>query len=156
MSFESILLVLFLVFPLLERLIRFLRARAGQRSAEPGPVSQERRAPARRPTAPEARADRDEVPADAVRRATVPPSVPAPVLLPPRHPAVERLRAADRVAAGRTAPASEAAPVLVRRASSAARRELLLHGGKADLRRAVVLTTILGPCKALESEPERG
>jgi hypothetical protein len=154
MSFESVLLLLFLVFPLLERLIRFLRARAGQASAEPVPATQERPAPVRRPTAPEVLAEPAQMPGEAMRPIPVPPPVPPPVPLPPRHPAAERLRAADRVRAGRTSPASEAALPRVRRAST--RRDLLLRGGTADLRRAVMLMTILGPCKALESGPERG
>jgi hypothetical protein len=147
MSFESVLLLLFLVVPLLERLIRFLRARAGEASAEPVPGTQERRAPLPRPTAPEVLAAPTGIPAEPGRQA--PPPIPGPVL-PPRHPATERVSASDRVRAGRMSPAPAAALPRGRRASTAARRELLLRGGKDDLRRAVVLMTILGPCKALE------
>jgi hypothetical protein len=154
MSFESVLLLLFLVVPLLERLIRFLRARAGEASAEPVPDAQERPAPVRRPTAPDALGEQTERPGEAMRPKP-PPPVPAPVLLPPRHPAAERLRASDRVRAGRMTPASDAARPRVQRDSTAGRRELL-RGGTADLRRAVMLMTILGPCKALESGPGRG
>lgn len=156
MSFESILLVLFLVFPLIQRLIRFLRVRAGQATAEPVPGTPGPSPPRRRPTAPEARAEPTAAPREAARPATAPP--PSPVLVPPlpRHQAAQRVSAADRVRAGRKSPASEAAPPRVRRDRGGARRELLLRGGKADLRRAVLLMTILGPCKALDGGPVRG
>jgi hypothetical protein len=127
MSVESLLLIAFLiVLPLLERLARVLRARASQRPDEPavGPPHQP------------------------------PASIPSPVLtppeLPPRHPAVERLSAGERVLLGRMSqPATPA--VLVRAGNLPSRvRHVFSLSQSADLRRAMMLVVILGPCKALE------
>jgi len=120
MSIESILLVAFLVFPLLERLTRHLRERAARAPADPAA------------------------------------GVPAPVLVPPpplRHPAGERLSAGERVRVARMIQAEAVTPSSAARPRQRVRHGLALHEGRSDLRRAVVLMTVLGPCKALENEP---
>ena len=89
-----------------------------------------------------------------------PASVPGPVVVPPlpvslRHPAVERLSASDRVRAARLLQTDVVALPSTARTRPLARKAMTRLGDRADLRRAVVLMTVLGPCKALENEPGR-
>lgn len=154
MSIESLLLVAFLiVFPLLERLSRYLRARSEQAPADPA-AGVPRQRPTRRPL-PGVTAD----PSTAPGQVGLPARTPAPVLspppLPPRHPAVERLSAGERVRAARMIQSEAVTPPSVARTRRWARPGLSLLDGRADLRRAVVLMTVLAPCKALENEPGR-
>jgi len=195
MSIESLLIVaLLIVFPLLERLNRYLRTHAVQTPADPANARPRQRPPAlpglptpegatsqrstlpegaasaeraatlksaatpERATIPERAAEASGAPGPAVRPVTVPPPVQlpppefVPPALPPRHRAPERLTASERVRAGRTIQAEQAALAPARGRSSRARHAVVLRGGRADLRRAVVLMTVLGPCKALETE----
>jgi hypothetical protein len=153
MSIESILLLAFVLFPLLERLIRHLQGRAAQAPADPAAAPQPP-GPTRRPP--------PGVPAEASTasgQSGRPAGAPAPVLVPPplpaRHPAVVRLSAGERVRAARMNQAEPVMPSSVARTRARARPRLSLHDGRADLRRAVVLMTVLGPCQALENEPGR-
>ncbi len=199
MSIESLLLVaLLIVFPLLERLSRYLRARAAQIPADPVGARPPQRAPvpASRPTPPGAplpqrapgpegadlpaegsatretapklervapesavvsgrTADASGAPGPTVRPVTAPPPVPGQPALPSRYRAPARLTASDRVRAARTVPAEPAALERARSTPARTRHAGLLRGGRANLRRAVVLMTVLGPCKALENEAGR-
>jgi hypothetical protein len=128
MSIESLVLVVFLlVLPLLERLVRALRERTGQtQQALPAGLPHPEPAPAAAP-------------------------LPAPVPPPPRprHPQAERVRAS------RVIQQAAAAPMRARQATPARRHPLSLSN-RAELRRAVVLMAILGPCKAVEGETPVG
>ncbi len=154
MSIEPLLFFLLLVaIPLLERLIRATRARANDSPAERGRTVVEptvsRSRPPRSPhaasdTAPEGR--RTELP---LPDSPLPPALPQAV----RDAAPEQLRVSDRELRMRQErkrrPASS-----VRTGHS----ERPMHPGPAlrrviaggDLRRAIVLMAILGPCRALE------
>lgn len=151
MSIESILLVAFLLFPLLERLTQFLRRRAAHASGDsaaagprPQPVPTQR-APAV--------ADAGPVASGPVG---LPTRLPSPVVSPlpraPRHPAIERLTTSERVRAWRQSHADEATPAAGEHAQPRARRSAFHVSRRADLRRAVILTAILDRCKALENE----
>ncbi len=144
MSIESLLLLLFLVgIPLAERLKSWLRERA-----EAGPAVPDRPAPRGRSTARQPAGDAGwETPLE-----VLPPPLPLPPPPAPRHPAPVRLRAHEAGGArpaqqhqaqqtGRVTPAT--------RAPTRARRGRL--GSVKDLRRAVVMMTILGPCRALDA-----
>ena len=127
MSVESILLLAFLiVIPLLERLVRALRARA-QRAEELAPKPPQ----------------------------TPPPVIPLPAVTPPplteRHPAAERLSSADHVRARKIRQDPATRPMRDGSLPSRGRRVIPL-AKPADLRRAIMLMAILGPCKALEGE----
>lgn len=155
MSIESILLAAFLLFPLLERLTRHLRERAAQAQADPAAATPRRPpVPTRRPL-PDGAADEGTAAGQTGQPASVPPVVVVAPPLPPRHPAAERLIASERVRAARLTKADVGAPPSALRTSPRPRVGLSLLGGRADLRRAVALMTVLGPCKALENEPAR-
>ena len=118
-----------MVLPLLERLVRVLRARRPQRSEERAV------GPPQHPAA----------------------SIPSPVLippaLPPRYPAAERLSTGERVRVRRMSQQATAAePMRGVNLSSRARHAFSLSKS-ADLRGAMMLLAILGPCKALDGEP---
>ncbi|MBP7778853.1 MAG: hypothetical protein KA371_17185 [Acidobacteria bacterium] len=157
MSIESLVIVaLLIVFPLLERLSRYLRARAAQIPAAPVGASPRQHPPALpRLPKPEREADAPGATGSAVSPVSAPPPVLAPPALPPRHPAAERLTAAERLRAGRVIQAGQAAREPGRGASARAPYAVALRSGRADLRRAVVLMAVLGPCKALEAESRR-
>jgi len=153
MSIESILLAAFLLFPLLQRLTRHLRGWGAQVPPDPvagaprqGPV------PTRRPR-PGVAADEATASGQTGRSAGALAPVFVPPPLPPRHPAVDRLSAGERVRAARIIQSEAVTPSLVARTRPRARPRLSLHDGRADLRRAVVLMTVLGPCQALANEP---
>ena len=154
MSIESILLAAFLLFPLLERLIRHLRERAAQAPSDPAAGAPPQRPLPTRPL-PAVAADESTTSGQTGHPAGAPAPVLLPPPLPPRHPAVERLSAGERVRAPRMIQSEAVTPSSVARTRPRARPGLLLHHGGADLRRAVVLMTVLGPCKALENEPGR-
>lgn len=130
MSLDSLLLVAFLiVLPLLERLVRVLRARAQPRTEKPA-VS----------------------PPHRERTASIPSPVSMPPVLPPRHPAAERLSAGERVRARRRSEQATAVLPAGGGSVGSRARHVLSHTKPADLRRAMMLVAILGPCKALEGE----
>jgi hypothetical protein len=130
MSIETLVLVVFLVvLPLLERLVRALRERTAQ--GQDAPLA----------SLPHS----EPAPAAASLPATVP-QQPAP-----RHLPAERVSASERVRASRVIQQAAVAPVHARPATRPRRHPLLLSN-RAELRRAVVLMTILGPCKAVEGE----
>lgn len=126
MSVESLLVVAFLiVLSLLQWFARVLRTGRPERSDRPA-VSPPHR-----------------------QRASVPtPAVPQPAL-PARHPPAERLGAGERIRVSRLGqPGAPAVPMGEGDRPSRARRVFAL-GNAADLRRAMMLVAILGPCKAL-------
>lgn len=153
MSLEQLLLLAFLiVIPLLERLIRLLRARTRGSPEDQSNTPVPQRPP--RPPAPEEAGDADgesgyaDLPVDIELPAPAPPP-----LAPPRAPA-ERLTSGERARARRLSQAGPAAPVghPPQRVHGTALRRMSAVG---DLRRAIVLMTILGPCRALHQPEER-
>jgi hypothetical protein len=128
MSVDSLILVAFLiVLPLLERLVRVLRARTSQ--------------PAEKPTV------RPPLP----RPAGIPPSAATPPALPPPHPAAEQRSAGERIGESRIRQhVGAAVPMGLANRPSHPRHTGSLKS--ADLRRAMMLIAILGKCKALEGE----
>ena len=154
MSIEQLLFLLILVaLPLIERLLRAIRGPANESPADPDrtvpePVASRSRLP-RSPHDASDRASeghRTELPLPALPR---PPALPQTV----RDAAPEQLRAADeklrvrredkrRPAAGLRTGHSER-PLRPGRA----RRPIIESG---DLRRAIVLMVVLGPCRARE------
>ena len=154
MSIESLLLIGFLiVIPLLERLVRVLRARSSgaqvQHPSNPAPTSPPP-SPSRRPLPAAAAGTSSQMERAADRVQPTPP----PPLLAPRHPAPERLTSRDRARARRENPFGPVAPVSVGRSAQQRPRGFALGriSGAADLRRGIVLMAILGPCRALRSE----
>lgn len=152
MSIESILLAAFLLLPLLERLIRHLRERAAPARADTEGVPRHRPA---RPRPPKSGVPAEESAASA--QPDRPAGTPTPVVVPAvtiavRHPAVERLSASDRVRAARLRQADVVALPSTARPRPLAGKAMTRFGDRADLRRAVVLMTVLGPCKALEND----
>lgn len=148
MTVESILLVAFLVFPLLARLARFLRGRAEAATADPAAA-----APRRPPPPVEVSVADAMTPGAGQTR--VPARMPPPVVMPasaPRHPAVDRPSASQRIRASRLIQ-GDAAPAVAIVARPRTRSSALRISGSADLQRAVVLMAILGPCKAVENQP---
>lgn len=109
---QILLLLLFVLVPLLNLLVRWLQGRARRQRARPTEP---------RPAEPEARAGRPSIPMPRVR------------LIEPALPR-EGLRAPT--------PAPRTAPVL-RRAGPL--------GGRAAVRRAIVMMTILDQCRGLEA-----
>ena len=165
MSIESLLIVALLLFPLLGRLIRYAREGAAGAAGTPAaPVGASGQGAPALPRLPTPDAATTTIAERAAERAgatglAVPPAAPPPVVappaLPPRHRAAARLTAGERVLAGRTMQAEQAARELGRAVSSGPRHAVLPRRAPADLRRAVVLMTILGPCQALENEAGR-
>jgi hypothetical protein len=162
MSTEQLLFLLLLIaIPLVERAIRAMRARTDDSPGERAP-------PAAEPTVSHAQPPRSAH--DAGRRASeafrteLPlPASPLPPALPEaaRHAASEQIRASQpepRVRReGQHAPAARVRPRPVQRPSRpAAAPHRVIAGG--DLRRAIILVAILGPCRALEPKdaPPRG
>ena len=134
MSIETLLVVAFLiVLPLLEWLVRALRERTPQ--------------------------GQDAPPASLPHPEPVPVAAPLPAAVlpppPPRHPQTERVSAGERVRASRAVQQAAAAPMHPRKVTPARRHPLSLSN-RAELRRAVVLMTILGPCKAVEGSTPVG
>ena len=154
MSIEQLLFFLLLVaIPLLERLIRAMRARTNDSSAERARTVAEPTVSRSRPpvsphdasgTASEGR--RTELPLPA---SPLPPTLPQAV----RHVAPEHVRASEREPRVRREGKREPAASLRTRPSERPMRPGtgLRHViGVGDLRRAIVLIAILGPCRALE------
>jgi hypothetical protein len=154
MSTEQLLFFLLLVaIPLVERLIRAMRARANDSPGQRAPTATE-------PTASSSRLPRSAH--DAGRRASEVLRTELPVPgspLPPalteatRHAAPEQIRASQREPRVRRerqhGPAATARPTHLQRPTrSGAALQRVIAGG--DLRRAIVLIAILGPCRALE------
>jgi hypothetical protein len=134
-STEFFLLVVFLLLlPLIELLIGALR-RAGGRTSEP---------PAEQPAPPHRPPMRERQPPAET------PARPAPAA--PRGPAAARRRLAEA-----KIPREEETVAAVARIPWAARRgrrraRLVSLQNPAELRRAMVLTTILGPCRAVSPQ----
>jgi len=153
MSIESLLLIGFLiVIPLLERLVRALRARSNgaqeQHPSHPVPPPPPPSLSRPRPAGAAGTSSQMKSASDRVQPALAPP------LLAPRHPAPERLTSRDRARARRENPLGPVAPVSVGRSAQQRPRGFALGriSGAADLRLGIVLMTILGPCRALRSE----
>ena len=150
MSIEQLLLfLLFLAIPLLERLIRAMRAQTGGSPAERTPAPAE--ATVSRPRAPASvtgagRTESEErVTELPLPGASVPPALPQAV----RRAALEQLPASAREP--RMRRDGKHGPATTLRARHSDRRPAVrrvIAGG--DLRRAIVLIAILGPCRALE------
>ena len=154
MSIEQLLFFLLLVaIPLLERLIRAMRARTGGTPAERTPAPAE--ATVSRPRAPVSVPDAGATGSE--RRRT---ELPLPgSSLPPavRRAAPEQLLASEPEPRMRREDKREAAASLRTGHSDRPPRSgtalRVIAGG--DLRRAIVLVTILGPCRALEPRTRR-
>ena len=148
MKLETFLLIVFfIVVPLLERLNRTMQARKQRREDPPGVPPLPPR-PASEPWPPEPA----EIP---IPVQVAPPRPPAPPPVP-RRPAAERYPSRERARARAESQASPPRPVLVERATHVARRGSLLGRLQADRRHAIVLATILGPCRALDHDAGRG
>jgi hypothetical protein len=129
MSAETLLLaVLLMALTLADWLVRVLRARTPSQAEEPT-VSPAPREPAGMPD---------------------PAWTPPPV--PPRHPTTERLSSGERVRVRRKNGQTTAAAPLHGDSPSSQRRYVWLLGQRVDLRRAMTLMVILGPCKGLEGD----
>ncbi len=91
-------------------------------------------------------ASRDTAPPDATQEAgrVLPPPVPLPPPAPPRARVVVYASPSPEVA--RTSPAASVAAAPPR--SPSAQRARIRLRGQADIRRAVVLIAVLGPCRA--------
>ncbi len=156
MSIESLLLVAFLiVIPLLERLIRVLRAGTREAPADLARVpAPQRSASMSRPLPlPEEPLNAFEQPEVADLRIKIALPTPAPLPAPAqRHPEAERITSSARARARRWSHDLPAAPALVGPAADGRGYDTSLSGISAELRRAIVLMTILGPCKALDDE----
>jgi hypothetical protein len=153
MSIEQLLFVLLVVaIPLLERLIRTMRARTNDSSAErPRRVAEPTVSRSRPPVSPH-----DASGTASEGRRTELPLAPSP--LPPTLPRVVRRVAPEHVRASEREPRvrrqgtrGTAASLRTRHSERAMRpgtgRYVIEVG---DLRRAIVLIAILGPCRALE------
>ena len=151
MSFEQlIVLALFILIPLLESVLRKRRNRTRPQNGRPGQeVAHVQR---KRQSSPAADWQGDEglVPMEHPEITPLLPSFPPP--LPPAHPAPERLvpRAPLRVSEQRTDVPS--LRQTLRRTNERADRDGAPRwiGSARDLRSAIVLTTMLSPCRALE------
>ena len=154
MSIESLLLVAFLiVIPLLERLVRVLRSRNLPRPADLAHVPPPPPPTPPRPPVPEIAPDAfgASEPAE-VHGHTVPPTPASPPPLAARSPAAERFSSRERTRARRGSEALPAAPVFVAPAPQSRRHGTSRLGITAELRRSIVLMSILGPCKALDHD----
>lgn len=167
MSFEVlILLAIFFLLPLVEQFVR--KARTKQEQARPSaPPRQAPRPPARPQPARDAWDDEEDMGDEEPEQVAVSRPVPPPPPLPPVRRAPQPVRRAP-VAVARAAVPREVH--LAREARAARMRlagpdpgDLILAGQRrrrlrmaaelsrpAGLRRAVVLMTVLGPCRANE------
>jgi len=140
MSLEQLLLFAFLIaMALLGRLIRALRARTSPPPSHP----------------PLPRRARD-VEGEAFRTArpgVATPSSRAPPTRAPQHAAAERHLPADGAWVPRERQGPEAAPTAAARLLVPMRHGIALEwlGAGGNLRRAIVLMAILGPCRSLHS-----
>ena len=154
MSIESLLLVAFLVvIPLLERLVRVLRSRNLPRPADLAHLPAPPRPAPPRPPVPEIAPDALGASESAeLLGHTAPPTPASPPLLAARSPATERFTSRERTRARRGSEALPAAPVFVAPAPQSRRHSTSRLGITADLRRSIVMMSILGPCKALDHD----
>lgn len=154
MSIEQLLfLLLLLAIPLLERLIRAMRARMNDAPAERARTVAEPTVSRSRP--PRSPHDASGTAVEGRRTELSPPASPLPAALPQavRDAAAERVRASQREPGVRRESKHATAASLrtghsarpMRRGTSLRR---VIAGG--DLRRAIVLIAVLGPCRALE------
>jgi hypothetical protein len=150
MSIEQLLFFAILVaMPLLERLIRVMRARTGGSSGDrtPAPAGETGSPPRPPMSLPDAGATASpprgtELPLPA---SPLPPTLPQPI----PHLAAGDLRASAREPRVRREP--RPVPSAGLRAGRAERPPALRPViGAGDLRRAIVLMAVLGPCRALE------
>jgi hypothetical protein len=157
-SFESLLLVAFLlVIPLLERLVRGMRTRSRPHPADLAPVPAPSRLPLPRPAVPERAPDAFGASDPTERTANIAPSTPTSLPpLPERHPAAKRFTSRERARASRGSQELPVTPVFGRPAPHTRRRGTSLRGISAELRRSIVLMSILGPCKALDHDGGHG
>jgi hypothetical protein len=150
MSPEQLLFFLLLVaIPLLERLIRAMRARTNDSPGERAPTPAERAVSPWR--APRSAHDAGGPASEALRTELPLPVLPPPPALPEaaRHAAPEQLRASQREpGVRRERQHGPAATVRQRPMRPGTALQQIVAGG--DLRRAIVLITILGPCRAFE------
>jgi hypothetical protein len=153
MSIEQLLLFLLLVaIPLLQRLIRGIRARTGGSPWERGPAAAE--GVVTRPRPALSVPDRGGTASEGRRTELPLPDSPLLPVLPhaARHAAPEQLRASERAPGLRRerqrGPAAVRAAHLQPPTRPGTALQRVIAGG--DLRRAIVLIAILGPCRALE------
>ena len=151
MSFEQlIVLALFILFPLLESVLRKRRNRTRPQNGRPGGEVRQVPRTRRSSPAPYWQGDEGLVPMEHPEITPPLPSVPPP--LPPAHRAPERLvpRAPLRVSEQRADAPSlrQALPRTNERADRDGTPRWM--SSARDLRSAIVLTTILSPCRALE------
>jgi hypothetical protein len=154
MSLEQLLFFLLLIaIPLLERLIRAMRARTNDSPVERAPTAAEPTVSRSRP--PRSGHDASGAASEAPRtELPVPASPPRPALpKPARHAALKQLRASEREPGVRRdrrhgAAASVRPGHLQRPMRPGTALQRVIASG--DLRRAIMLIAILGPCRALE------
>jgi hypothetical protein len=148
MTLDQLVIALFVVIPLLEGLMRLLRRRTGQEDHPDKPLAQSS-VPPPSSQLPERKAVVDRLEAADLAADTRPLPAAAPLLSPQRH-APERLKRRERSRVSEEPPGVRASKV-ARRAHERACREARLPwiGRARDLRPAIVLMTILGPCRAL-------
>ncbi len=168
MSFEVlILLAIFFVLPLVEQLVRNARKKQEQQQGRPpAPPRQAPRPPVRQQPARDAWDDEedpdDEEPEPVAVSRPVPPPPPLPTVRRAPQP-VRRASTAARAAVPREAHLARAAREARMRLAGPEPAELSLARRRrrrmrmaaelsqpAGLRRAVVLMTVLGPCRANE------
>ena len=142
---QIVIFALFLRVALVNWLVRWLRSRMEERP----PVEQ----PARRKDVEDFEDLRRRFPPS--RPVPTPPRAPEPVTLESVAP--ERVRL-ERVVPALTVPlpsaiATEPVTAATRRLAPVRRRSRFRVGGPAELRRAVVLMTVLGPCRAVDVVP---
>jgi hypothetical protein len=154
MSTEQLLFFLLLVaIPLVQRLIRAMRARANDSPRDHATTAAEPPVSPSRP--PRSAHDAGRRSSEALRTERPPPASPLPPALPEaaRHAAPEQIRASQREQRVRRerehGPAATVRPRHLQRPTRpGAALQRLIAGG--DLRRAIMLIAILGPCRALE------
>jgi hypothetical protein len=138
MPVELLLLIVFIVLPLIQQLLRVAKEREqGQRKPPSGQPPA-----ASRPTRPMAQAP---------SQIALPP---APVVPPPLATLADTAMKARR----RTAPRSTSEAVIAVPAARRSARRRILTGLRSprDLQGAMVLMTILGPCRALAQDDRSG
>lgn len=154
MSTEQLLFFLLLVaIPLLDRLIRAMRARTSNSPMERAPTASEPTVSRSRP--PRSAHDAGSRASEAVRTERPLAASPLPPALPEaaQHVAPEQIRASQREPGVRrdrsNAPAATVPPGRLQRSTRAGAALQRVIAGR-DLRRAIMLIAILGPCRALE------
>jgi hypothetical protein len=154
MSTEQLLFFLLLVaIPLVERLIRAMRARANDSPGEGAPIGAEPTVSRSRPL--QSAHDAGRRASEALRTELPLPASPLPPALPEAapHAAPEQIRASQREPRVRRerqhGPAATGRPRHLQRPTRpGAALQRVIAGG--DLRRAIILIAILGPCRAFE------